>query len=230
MLISHSHRFIFFHVAKVAGLSIRQALMPYITEPEKFKIRRPIKFINGQLNPLYVLWDSALTHATALDTQKEYGELFNHYFKFAFVRNPWDWQVSMYHFILKEPEHIYHQHVKAMSGFDEYINWVIATRKPFTKGATKFQHQMLCDQQGKILVDFIGRYENLNSDFAYLCQQLNLTTQMPYLNQSQHRQYTDYYHQATRELIAEHFSEDIRLFGYEFDSYHNTAPYLQRHG
>ena len=43
MLISHSHRFIFFHVAKTAGLSVRNALQPYAEEPTKFKIKRPPK-------------------------------------------------------------------------------------------------------------------------------------------------------------------------------------------
>jgi hypothetical protein len=231
MLISHNHRFIFFHVAKVAGLSVREALSSYVTEPERFKIRRPIKLIDGQINPLYVLWDSALTHATALSTQKEFGdELFRNYFKFAFVRNPWDWHVSMYHFILKEADHIHHQRVKAMSGFSDYMRWVVATVKPFAKGATKFQHQMLCNQNGEIIVDFVGRYENLADDFAYICQKLKIQAKMPYLNKSKHHQYIAYYDSATQDLVAEHFKEDIALFGYEFESYHNTAPYLQRNG
>ncbi len=229
MLISHDRSFIFFHVAKVAGLSLREALNPYTIEPEKFKIRRPIKIVDGKINPLYVIWDSTLTHATALSTQKEFGDLiFQAYFKFAFVRNPWDWQVSMYHFILKETEHIHHQRVKAMSGFAEYVRWMINEKKPFARGATRLQKDMLCDEKGEIIVDFVGRFENLADDFAYVCEYLDLQASMPYLNKSKHSSYQSYYDQETRDLIAEHCKDDIALFGYDFEGYRNNADYLQR--
>lgn len=229
MLISHERSFIFFHVAKVAGLSLREALNPYVVEPEKFKIRRPIKVVDGKVNPLYVIWDSTLTHATALSTQKEFGDqLFQKYFKFAFVRNPWDWQVSMYHFILKETEHIHHQRVKSMMGFKDYVRWMINEKKPFARGATRFQKDMLCNANGEIMVDFVGRFENLADDFSYICQVLNLQASIPYLNKSKHASYQSYYDEETRDLIAERFSDDIELFGYDFEGYQNKADYMQR--
>lgn len=229
MLISHDPCFIFFHVAKVAGLSLREALSPYTMEPDKFKIRRPVKMVDGKINPLYVIWDSTLTHATALSTQKELGDsIFQSYFKFAFVRNPWDWHVSMYHFILKETAHIQHQRVKAMSGFNAYVRWVISEKKPFARGATRFQKDMLCNEQGEIIVDFVGRFENLADDFAYICAYLDLQAVMPYLNKSKHRAYQSYYDTETYDLVAEHFKDDIALFGYDFEGYQNNADYLQR--
>ncbi len=229
MLISHERAFIFFHVAKVAGLSLREALNPYTVEPEKFKIRRPVKTINGKTNPLYAIWESALTHATALSTQKEFGDLiFQRYFKFAFVRNPWDWHVSMYHFILKETAHIHHQRVKGFVGFTDYVRWMVNENKPFAKGATRHQKDMLCNPAGKVMVDFVGRYENLADDFSYVCRILNLQTTMPYLNKSKHATYQSYYDKETRHLIAEHFKDDIELFGYDFEGYTNKADYLLR--
>ena len=107
MLISYTNNFIFFHVAKVAGLSIREALAPYVQLPKRFKVSRPLKMIRGKPNPLYAIWENTLLHATARDAKKELGEeTYNTFYKFAFVRNPWDWQVSMYHFILKESKHL----------------------------------------------------------------------------------------------------------------------------
>ena len=50
MLISYSHKFIFFHVTKTAGTIAKKALKDYVTEPDKFKIKRPPKERNGQLN------------------------------------------------------------------------------------------------------------------------------------------------------------------------------------
>ncbi len=229
MLISHSHQFIFFHVAKVAGISIRKALSGYVEEPDFFRIKRPAKFINEKPNPLYMMWQSALLHATVTKTRKELNEnIFKQYYKFAFVRNPWDLQVSMYHFILREPEHIYYQLVKDMGSFTKYLEWVVVTKKPFPKGAAKFQKDTLCDNKNKVLVDFVGRYENLQVDFAYICQKLNLQATMPHLNKSQHQNYQSYYNQESQDLVANHFKEDIALFGYEFDCYQNNAEYMQK--
>jgi hypothetical protein len=219
MLISYTHQFIFFHVAKVAGLSIRQALEPYIELPEKFKIKRPPQTVNGQPNPLYVMWESSLTHAKAQDTQKELGAAYDKFFKFAFVRNPWDWQVSMYHFLLKETANPRYELVKACGNFENYLEWVIATKNPYPKGATKLQSALITNSQGQLMVDFIGRFETLSEDFASICDILHLAASLPHINQSSHRDYRSYYTDYTRQLIADHFATDIAMFGYTFDGY-----------
>jgi len=218
MLISYSHNFIFLHVAKVAGTSIRDALDGYTQLPEKFKIKRPPMQIDGKPNKLYTMWENALSHATAQAVKKELtADVYNSFYKFAFVRNPWDWQVSMYHFILKQTDHVRHDLVKSMSGFDEYIEWVISEKNPYPRGATKYQKDMLIDKQGNLLVDYIGRYEMLNRDFDHVCQKLKLDTSLPTLNQSHHRDYRSYYDAKTRRQVATSFCEDIEMFDYTFD-------------
>ena len=218
MLISHSHRFIFFHVAKTAGLSVRDALQPYSEEPTEFKIKRPPRLKEGQPNPFYAVWEALLIHARASDAQKELpAAIFDGYFKFAFVRNPWDWQVSMYHFILHEPTHVKHALVKSFGSFERYLDWVIDMPNPYAKGATKLQKEVITDAEGKLLVDLVGRYETLEQDFAQVCQQLNITAQLPHINKSTHHDYRAYYNERTRQRVAEHFAPDIGLFGYTFE-------------
>lgn len=220
MLLSYSHKFIFFHVTKAAGTSVKKALQNYSQEPEQFKIRRPPKLLHNQLNPLYEMWESCLWHAKAKEVKKELTEeVYNNFYKFAFVRNPWDWQVSMYYFILKETSHIRHELVKSMSGFEEYLEWVIDTKNPYPKGATKFQKDIITDYDGKLIVDFVGRYETLLQDFQYICQVLNIDASTPHLNSSNHRDYRSYYNGKTRRIVEEYFQEDIELFGYTFDGY-----------
>ena len=219
MLISYSHRFIFFHVAKVAGLSVREALKDYAGEPERFnRIRRPPRWLDGRPNQLYALWESMLLHAKAREARRGLPpEVFDGFYKFAFVRNHWDWQVSMYHFILKETEHVHHQRVRKMADFGEYLEWVVRTEKPFARGATKLQKDMLTDEAGRILVDFVGRYENLAEDFEAVCRGLDLSAELPRLNQSRSQgDYQSYYNARTRRLVEEHFQPDIALFGYDF--------------
>lgn len=222
MLISYDRQFIFFHVTKAAGTSVKKALEPYAQEPEKFKIARPPRRVEGELNPFYEMWESMLWHAKARDAQKELpAEDYDRFYKFAFVRNPWDWQVSYYHFILKETTHIRHDLVQSMTGgFEEYLEWVIATKNPFPKGATKLQAEIITNKEGELIVDYIGRYETLTQDFNEICQRLELAVQLPHLNQSQHRDYQAYYNDRTRNLVAENFAQDIELFGYTFAGYH----------
>ena len=230
MLISHSHQFIFFHVAKTAGLSLRNALLPYAEEPTKFKIKRPPQVKAGQLNPFYAVWEALLIHAKASDAQRELpAAIFERYYKFAFVRNPWDWQVSMYHFILNEPTHVKHALVKSLGTFERYLDWVVETPNPYAKGATKFQKDVITDPDGRLLVDFVGRYETLAQDFAQVCRMLQLTAQLPHINRTRHHDYRAYYTERTRQLVAHHFAADIALFGYLFSSTGRSAD-LARDG
>lgn len=218
MLISHSHRFIFFHVAKTAGLSVRAALEPYAEEPERFKIVRPPRQKGGQPNPFYTIWEALLVHAKAKDARQELpSPLFGGYYKFAFVRNPWDWQVSMYHFILSEPTHIRHATVKSLGCFERYLEWVAETPNPFAKGATKLQKDVITDDADNLLVDFVGRYESLEADFDAICRRLGLSASLPHVNATRHRDYRAYYTPASRQLVAEHFAADIEMFDYHFE-------------
>ncbi|MGH8547086.1 MAG: sulfotransferase family 2 domain-containing protein [Methylococcales bacterium] len=224
MLISYTHKFMFFHVAKVAGLSIREALKTYAQEPERFRIKRPPRYSGGEPNPLYDMWATGLLHAKARDARKELPELvYDTFYKFAFVRNPWDWQVSMYHFILREASHGRHRLVKSMAGFEEYLEWVIATKTPYARGAAKFQKDMVTDQEGRLIVDFVGRYENFARDFHQVCKVLDIEASAPQLNSTAHADYRSYYNQKTRKMVEEHFQEDIELFGYSFDACHGSA-------
>lgn len=213
MLISHGGRFIFLHVPKTAGLSIREALKGYAHEPEKFRIERPAMLKDGKPNPVYDIWRVALLHAKAQDVRKEIGEeLYTGYYKFAFVRNPWDWHVSMFHFL----KHMMYKPVARLNSFEEYLEWVVRSERPFPKGAAKFQKEILTDRQGLLIVDFVGRYENLANDFAQVCRQLNINADLPRLNSSPHGEYRAYYTDRTRDMVADYFKPDIELFGYTF--------------
>jgi len=217
MLISYTHSFIFFHVAKVGGISIRHALNPYTQEPKRFKINRPAQIINGKFNPFYAIWESALTHATVAQTQKALPQEFDKFHKFAFVRNPWDWQVSMYHFLLNQKDNYNYEMIKEFGSFRKYMEWVVLEDKPFPKGATKLQKTMLIDSGGNLAIDKIGRFENLAEDFNNIMGSLNINATLAKLNTSKHKPYQIYYDTYTKKLVEKHFAEDIDLFKYTFN-------------
>ena len=91
MIISRKHKFIFVHIPKVGGTSIKKCLLPfYDRKKELEKIPKGLRSSNV----------IARKHAYASVLLQALGKnIWRSYFKFAFVRNPWDWVVSIYHFI-----------------------------------------------------------------------------------------------------------------------------------
>ena len=72
--------------------------------------------------------------------------------------------------------------------------------------------------KGDVIVDFVGRYENLAEDFAIVCQKLNLPPlALPEKRKAKTRQeYRRYYTDELAELVARHYAEDIARFSYRF--------------
>jgi len=209
MLISDSHQFIFVHVRKAAGSSLRQSLSTYALNgrnnlwnriPSRLGIKRDYrKHIFRAHSPLF--------HAEKHMQQSR----FQRYFKFAFIRNPWDRLVSEYEYIRQNKAHARHRHVSAFVRFNDFIHYQY-------KRTDAYQLPMLTDSSRRICVDFIGRYESLQDDFEKLCNRLNIaTTRLPWANPSQRKDYRHYYDTNSVELVYRHWRDEIEQFNYCFD-------------
>lgn len=150
-------------------------------------------------------------HAKAVEVRDFVGKaIFDNYFTFIFVRNPWDWQVSLYHFVKKDPTNQHHDLINSFNGFDEYIEWRCAED-------ARFQRDFVVDENGEQIVDFIGRKERLNEDFQHICAKIGIPgKQVPHLNQSVSTSYRDFYNDHTRNLVGDTFKADVDFFGYDF--------------
>ncbi len=80
------------------------------------------------------------------------------------------------------------------------------------------QLDYLIDLRGNQIVDFVGRYESLQTDFDHCCERIGLPKQaLPHRRRADDRAaYRDYYDEKTKALVEQHFAADIKAFGYEF--------------
>ena len=107
MIISDKKKFIFIHIYKTGGTSIRRCLEKYDSSYNFFHFIKSKFTENSVLRP-------TLTHkhSDAKTIRKTIGaEIYDNYFSFCFVRNPWEWQVSLYNFILRSKRNHHHNKI-----------------------------------------------------------------------------------------------------------------------
>ena len=212
MLLSIEKQFLFVHVPRAAGTSIRDTLAPYCVGSQHYLINRLLERVGLRVNHVgpfpkqrFRVHDTART-AKYWMPRAAYDGLF----KFAFVRNPWDRMVSMFAHIRRDTDHRRHHKVTQLKGFEDYLKYEFRRR-------VTTQLEMISDRRGKIIVDYVGRFERLETDFADVCQRLGIESQIMHKNQSQHEPYENYYNDHTRRLVADYFAREIEYFGYDFD-------------
>ena len=210
MLISDKNKFIFIHIPKNAGSSIAKTLLPHATSLWIYGINK----ISDKLQlPKVAAWNAQPfdSHVKAYELVDALGqERFDSYFSFAVVRNPWDWQVSFYSYILRQTRHFQHEIVKSLGSFDSYVRW----RCEYD---VQLQKEYICSPQDDILVDYVARFENLVHDFGEVCDAIGVSASLRKVNVSNTKPYQSFYTDETRGLVAEAFAPDIEFFGYTFE-------------
>jgi len=152
-------------------------------------------------------------------TDKKYKD----HFKITFVRNPFDRAVSTYLNKLTGPKkNVDLKHFKPYGfyykmPFNEYVR--ILSKIPdreFTNNHIKSQYKFVRDIK---LMDFVGRFETIDIDIEYLCNKFKIEDfKLPHLLKSHKRKhYRSYYNPESRKLMAERYSEDLKIFNYKFE-------------
>jgi len=203
--------FIFIHIPRCAGTSIEKALIPLTTKATKI----------GQLSgsDLATHWLPGGGHGrqhaklTVVGTHVPLG----HFFKFTFVRNPWARAVSQIRYLQTGTQDL------PFTGKDFQKNlWLYCQKLEMSHGHDLGVCQLdyLVDTRGRMAMDFVGRFENLEKDFKTICQKLGVKQppKLPHLHASRRaRPYQDYYDKKTTDWIRRRFAKDIEYFSYEFD-------------
>ena len=213
MPVSRALRCIFVHIPRTGGTSIEVALGMH----GDWRVENKATMFGQIASPELarrVASTAFLQHATASELRGLLPEEFGKYFRFTFVRNPWDRLVSVYSRM--DP----HMRASAESAglplkgisFDEFVE----RTEHFRDAHLDAQDRFVFDAAGHGLVDFIGRYERLAEDFAAVCARLGQTVDLPHRNASTHDAYRQYYSDATRKIVERRYGADIEKFGYQF--------------
>lgn len=218
MLLSNRHQFLFVHIAKTGGTSVRAAL-------NKLRWRDPyypMMFLCHRLSHLtgHKLGTKFPRHSKIIAAKEMLPEaLFQNLFKFAFVRNPWDLQVSSFHHIRRERPQV----MNGIDDFNEFMRWKFDPDRAYQyhiDTSLELQSDYLVDLRGNNLVNFIGRTEQLQTDFDFVCEKIGINKiDLPKKRKAMDRKndYRSYYSAETAALVASHFANDIELLEYQFD-------------
>jgi hypothetical protein len=227
IVISHQHRCIFVHIPKCAGTSIEIALGHFdphgphrgmqdhrtyrqfqrpvpaaaLMSLENIRHLRAIFYMRPTPNPKNHEWATS--------------EQFKNYFKFAFIRNPWDRVYSAYLNLIRDPMHRRVLGIREQEsiGLEDFLFRFSG------KGMLAPQTYWLKSHNGRMELDFIGRFESLAEDFGTVAREIgepNLA--LPHATKANSRAtYQDAYSRSAREYVADFYSTEISYFGYRFD-------------
>ncbi len=189
------YRCIFIHIPKTAGISVTHALFG----------------------------NSAGVHKSVKNYQDIFpSRTFNQYFKFSFVRNPWDRLFSAFNFLKRGGLHNKDAewaeiHIDKFDTFEQFVHqWV--TQENIFKGIHFYpQNWFLTDKNDHIPVDFIGKFESLDQDFRFICHKIGINAKLIHKNASgKKKNFRDFYSTEMKNIVHEVYSTDIEKFKYTF--------------
>ena len=207
MIVSHLHRYIFVAMPKTGTHSVRQALREHMSAED---IEQVGLFVNKRF-PYEQL--AAIRHGhLSLEQVRPYvGEgIFDDYFKFAFVRNPYDRFVSYCAFMTRDTDVFQRDPQAVMRHF-------LFAQPPEQHILFQPQSSLLVDAEGRLLTDMVGRVETMQASYEAICGRIGIPARaLDQVNGSTRGDYRGYYTDELREAVATRYRNDIDLFGYQF--------------
>ena len=198
--VNNAKGYIFVHIPKTAGTSMCEAL--------------------GLSDTM---------HETAIDYRRMLGGRYDELYRFAFVRNPWDRFLSLYMYARMEESHHHSAsapHSKKCGKHPDYETLKHTSIQDaaalLIAGQLSFQwlpqHRWVCDENGKVIVDFVGRVEAVEHDWPVVAARVGGRTNMPRRNVANVEKvpYQQVLDSKTKALLDDYYKKDVELFGYQF--------------
>lgn len=246
MLISHKYKFIFFKSLKTASTSTFTFFTPYCLpknlaqtfdydeRPQKKHLGFYEEGIVGNKNAIKNI-RHVKPKEVKIITDKINPSIWNDYFKFVNIRNPWDMVVSRYFFNknycnLKknktEENNAEEIEINTEEINDKEISFYKFVKKiyeRFISGNEKVTRRDLYTLEEKYFCNFHIRYENIKEDIKEVCYNCNINNfeieKLKNFNSEFRPKKNDYrlmYNETTKKLINEMYLIDIEKFKYNF--------------
>ena len=180
---------------------MKKPLFIHIPKAGGTSIRRIVRKYNNELPPCL--------HRSVTKYSKEFRDSC---FVFSFVRNPYDRLLSA---------HKYLTGGYGNEGDVKFGKTLSLDFKYFVKNQLNnnlnWLHFIPMISWLNDDIDFIGKMENFQKDFDIICDKIGIPQQqLPHKNKTNHKHYTEYYDDETKEIVAEKYARDIEHFGYKF--------------
>lgn len=207
MIISHRHRFIFVAVPKTGTHSVRQALRELMGDEDIEQVRL---FVEKKF-PIPELAAIRHGHLTLQQVRPFLPpDDFAAYFKFGFVRNPFDRFISYCAFMTRDSD-LFQRDPRGV------MNQLLFTDPPTGHILFQPQHSFYTDLDGTLLSDRVGRIEDMQSSYDSICARIGIEPRaLDKVNASTRGDYRSYYDQRLIDGVAVRYARDLELFGYEF--------------
>lgn len=206
MIISFAHEFVFTAVPKTGTHAVRQALREHLGPQD---IEQVGLFVQKEF-PIPELAELKHGHISLQQLRPHLSaRQFETFFKFAFVRNPFDRFVSYCSFMTRSKGQFLDDPHRVMSHFIQ--------NPPRQHVLFWPQIRFIGDPSGEILTDFVGRVEEMQQSYDAIAQRIGIPTKtLEKVNASDHRGYRDYYTTALIEGVSRLYGRDLEAFGYDF--------------
>jgi hypothetical protein len=206
MIVSRKHKFIFVAIPKTGTHSVRQALRPALGPDDMEQVGL---FVSKQF-PIPELAKLQHGHVSLAQLRPHFAaEEFDQFLKFTFVRNPFDRFVSYCAFITRQSGQFARTPQEVMR--------FVVDNPPHHHVLFQPQHSFICDGDGRVLADQIGRVEQMQESFNMICARIGIApASLEIVNRTSRGDYRDYFDAGLKGAVAKLYERDLDLFGYEF--------------
>ena len=210
VIFSEERNFLYLKVGKTAGTSMYRGIM-----------KNEISDVCGHKdNPQeFLSWWNDLTD-----------ENIDNYFKFTFIRNPFDRLVSAFNHV------VLHGRGKDIT-FEDFVKNGLSENNTHWRPQSNY-----VETDGYQIVDFVGKYENLKEDWSYVANKIGVTNILPQIrwnpwphnlvrhlevltkggyhqlmdSQTVVSDYRKYYNDELVDIVSKYYKKDLELFNYEY--------------
>ena len=204
---SKGKKFLFLHIYKTAGSSVRRALFPYASKSQiLFQLLNHALIINR--SPIRFRKKIYIYHPTALDLINELGrKKYDEFFTFSFSRNPLSQQFSLFKYLREKRQRNQHKDLRKFN-FEDFLNWRVNYDVDLQ---SKYTHA-----SGEKLINYIGKYEFIDKELDIIANKLSIPKlKLPYSNKSKELKKTTIISRKTYDKFVDIYYKDYELLNYD---------------